>query len=214
MLKPVLFSITGAMLVVAVVAATNLAGVLTRQSEIRDEGIRISDVALNAAYKSFAGANSARLKSDHVTYIQRAKASPLTRESDWQNLTPVSACNDFWRMTRQVTDNVARSFGQSGLYSEEELDFASRAAQVSMGVVAVAMSSAASQSNYSLTQQTDACKAGIQAVLAFEAEGIRRVHRNLSIATIPPEALAEQTVTTLSAAMPAFMRKFNAGFSR
>lgn len=214
MLKPLLLSVSVLMAGIAVAAGANLYGVLIRASDIKHEGVRLSDIAISSSFQAFSPAAATRLKSDYVSVIQKAKSNPLTRPAHWETLTNVSACSDFWMMARQVTENVALSFGQTGLYTPEELEFASQASQIAIGVVASTVNGILEDSGAPILQQTQTCESANKALLTFEAETIRRVQRNLKLTHIPPEALAEQTVLTMTTTMATLFRTVNTSFVR
>lgn len=214
MSKPVLLASTAVFCLVAIFAGFKLASLLNHQAEIKDEGVRLSESVVSAAYQSFAGAGAARLKSDHGTYLQKARSSPPTREADWDKLTAVTACGEFWKQVRNSTDKITMAFNSSGMYEESEMEFASKAARVSMGVLAQTVSDALAQSNIPMTQQTKACQAGMAAIPSYEVEALRRVQRAMAMSAIPPEALAEQAILAASQSFSRGLRSFNMNYTR
>lgn len=209
MAHPTVLISAGVIALIGVFAGYNFVAGQLENSEIKEQGLQLSDSFITASFSAAAGANGARLKSDNATAILRAKDFPPTRDNQWEGLAKSPECSNFWVQTRDATHRIAYSWGRTGIYSDEELEKAARIAKVSVGILAKASVEIGEKSALPQSKLDEMCKKATDSLSQFEAEASKRVARKLLEPAMPPEKLAAQTVKTLEESTPAFFRAFH-----
>lgn len=207
--NPSLLISAGVVALVGVFTSVNFVVDQLESSEIKQAGLALSDRLLEASFSSAMGGSAARFKSDNSSVIQSAKAFPLTRDSQWEELSKNSTCSDFWLKTRDTADRVVMAFGDRGIYSAKELQYTSRVVKVAVGVLAESTAKIADKTVTPEAQLTGICKKASQALTQFETEARRRVSRKLQESAISPENLHQAAVAAIEESLPTFIRAYN-----